>query len=411
MSALRRLSWLSVLLLLLAPLLGISCGAPRVISVSREQLFTLGYGPGEDQLDLFQVEGAAGPLKTRLSMREGIFSIANGNGAKVVRFSSFGDVLSMVYDPARNPEPLLLKPADGIGAPGRRAVQYPFRAVGELAVDSRQVLHVEDRLPDDRRVFDAESNALLDYVVLRFDGEGKFLDYLGQEGLGGTPFPYIVSIHATKDDDCVVISMTQSAWLVHWFDPRGMLRYSLKIARSALPGPPGATGLIASLDRMVPDSGGKDLLLKIDYYRESVDKQTESFSGIAYAGSWVYRMNPADASYGDSWQIPPEENASARAGDGQDKLRIPEFLGVAGDRLFFISADDEGKTRLSVFDRSSKAVSRFTIDIAQDELYYTSLYLSPEGILCALLGTRFEARVVWWRFDKILGSIGGGADR
>jgi hypothetical protein len=48
-------------------------------------------------------------------------------------------------------------------------------------------------------------------------------------------------------------------------------------------------------------------------------------------------------------------------------------------------------------------MARFNIDIAPDELFYNNFYLSPDGVLCALLGTKYEARIVWWRFDKTLG--------
>ncbi len=392
---------------LLAPLALSSCGDPKgSVAVGREQLFTLGYGPAEDQIDLFQLENAAGPLKTRLAMREGIFYVSNGNGAKVVRYSSFGDVLSMLYDPERNPEPLLLKPSKGEEGPGRRAYPYPFLAVGEVAVDSRQTVYVEDRLPPERRVFDKDSGSMLDYVALRFDKEGRFLDYLGQEGVGGTPFPFIAGIYVTPADDCVVVSMTQASWLVHWFDARGFVRYSLKIRRDSLPQPSRDSGLIASLDRVLPDSDGKSLLLKVDYYREAVDPQTKSRSGIEYAGSWAFRMDPSNAAVTDRWEIPYEEKVVKQANDGGTTrhVRIPELLGVSGDRLFLTTADDEGKSYLSIFDLSSRNISRYSIDIAPDELFYSTLCLSSDGIVCALLGTKYEARVVWWRFDKLLGA-------
>jgi len=403
---LRRSSAGSVIVFIAAMLLLAGCDAEKSPRVGREQLFTLGYGQGEDQLDLFQLEDSSGPLKTRITMREGIFYISNGNGAKVLRLSSFGDVLSMIYNAERNPEPLLLKQTQGAEAAGRRAVPYPFKASGEIAVSSKQIVYVEDRLPPERRVYDQASNSILDYAVLRFDGEGRFLDYLGQEGVGGTPFPYIVGLYLSPEDDCIVVSVTQVAWLVHWFDSRGLVRQALTIKRDALPPPPGSSGLIASLDRIVPDSSSRALILKVDYYKESVDPQTKSGSGIDYAGSWAYRMDPSNGSFVEKWEIPAiEKTVKSGSERGSSRyVRIPEFLGSAGDRLFFVTADDDGKTYLSVFDRSSRGMTRYAIDIAPDELYYTSLYLSPDGILCALLGTKYEARVVWWRFDKLFGA-------
>ncbi|HTX71351.1 MAG TPA: hypothetical protein VMC79_00860 [Rectinemataceae bacterium] len=406
----------------------------KSVAVRREQLFTLSYGPAEDQLNLFQMDNTASPLKTRIAMREGIFYIANGNSGKVVRYSSFGDVLSMIYNPDKNPEPVLLKvlpsKADSGGAAkasslqhpsttptgepgaGRHAIAYPFRAVGEIAVDSAQRIFVEDRLPLERRVEDKESGAMLDYVVLRFDKDGQFIDYLGQEGIGGTPFPFIVGIYITPTDDCVVVSVTQDSWLVNWFDSRGTMVNGLRLRRDALPMPDKGADLIASLDKILPDPEGRSLLIKIDYYRESVDPATKSPSGIEFASSWIFQMNPRDASYSERWQIPDIERTIKGGANGATvrDVRIPELIGAAGNAFFLMTGDDAGKTYLSTFDRTSHLITRYSIDIAPEEQFYNAFTLSKEGILCALLGTRYEARIVWWRFDRIVKGLGSGPD-
>jgi hypothetical protein len=387
----------------------------------REQLFALGYGPGEDQLDLFQIDKSRSTEKTRLTMREGIFYIANGAGMKVVRYSSFGDPLSMIYNPEQNPAPILLKtvqPRADQGAAlsddaskeglGRTATPYPFRSMGEIAVDSKQRLYVEDRLPPERRVRDAESDALLDHVVLRFGKDGRFIDYLGQEGIGGTPFPYLLGIYALASDDCVVVSMTQSGWMVHWFDQGGVLQSSLKLRRGDMPTLEKGRDYIASLDRIVPDLSGGAILIKVDYYKEAVDPATKDSAGAEFAESWIFRMDLRDGKYVDRWRIPAiERTIKDESGRSVKTARVPEFLGAAGRDFFFIFADDEGKTFVSTYDRSTKAVSRYSIDVSADELFYNSYFLSRDGVLCALLGTKYEARVVWWRFDKLIGASAG----
>jgi hypothetical protein len=405
-----------------AVLLFASCAAGEKpsVAVKREQLFTLGYGPAEDQLDLFQIGGSRASLKTCLTMAEGIFYISNGAGAKVVRYSSFGDPLSMIYNPDEASEPVVLKAVSAEGEAGesassadpeglgRKAVPYPFRAVGEIAVDAKQSVYVEDRLPPERRVEDKESGALLDHVVLRFDKDGRLVYYLGQEGIGGTPFPYILGLYTMPSDDCVVVSMTQSGWLVHWFDKSGVLVSSLKLRRDELPMPDKKQGLTASLDRIVPDLSGRNLLLKVDYYREVADPATKAPAGVEFASSWTYRMDLSDGKYVDRWQIRAIEK-TAKGADGQSikYSRVPAFLGAAGRALFFIYADDDGNTYVSTFDRITREVDRYSIDIAADELYYNTFYLSREGVLCAVLCTKYEARIAWWRFDKLIGADGG----
>jgi len=379
-----------------------SCAGQGGGTVPREQLFALGYGPAEDQLDLFQVKGGDSSLKTRIAMRGGVFYLANGNAAKVQRLSSYGDVLALIYNPDRNPEPSIQKGGEGQKT-DRIAVPYPFRAPGEIAVDSKNRIFVEDRMPPERRIVDA-TGASLDYAILRFGKDCSFEDYLGQEGIGGTPFPYILGLYVTAQDDLVVVSLKQDVWLVHWFDTKGSLRNSLRIPRDSLPKPAGNADLRASLDRIVPDSTGVALILKVDYSREMVDTQTKSHSGIEYAGSWIYRMDLSSGGILDRWELPPvQESVKGEEGAGKRVTLVPELLGVAGERFFLLSIDDESHSSLSIFNRGTKSIDRYPIEISPDELYFSTLDLSPEGVLSALLGTKYEARLVWWRFDRLTG--------
>ena len=158
----------------------------------------------------------------------------------------------------------------------------------------------------------------------------------------------------------------------------------------------------------MPDLSGPTLLIKVDYYKEAIDPSTKSAAGVEFVSSWIYRMNLKDGKYTDRWQIHAMEK-TAKSPDGQSVKysRVPALLGAAGRSFFFIFTDDDGKTYISTYDRTTHATVRYGIDIAPDELYYTTYYLSRDGVLCALLGTKYEARVVWWRFDKLGGSATG----
>jgi len=388
---------------------GTLCGScsnrnDKVQTVKREALFSLGYGTLEDQVDLFRVEGMAPPLKTRIAMRDGIFFVSNGNGAKVLTLSSFGDLLSMVYNPERNPPPVVLTVPGGVSS-GRSARPYPFLAPGEIAIDSQKHVYVEDRLPEDRRAFDTDTDTALEYAVLRFSTDGEFIDFLGQEGVGGTPFPVITGVYVTAQDDCVVVSMTRQDWLVYWFDSRGLVKSTIRIRRDSLP-LPDDRDLIPSLDRIYPDPDGDGLFLKVDYYSESIDPATKTRSGINYDRAFVYRMDSRTAVYTDKYEILPYEPEKTR-GQEDSPPRVWEFLGAAkGRNLFFTTTDEAENTYVAVYQAATKSLKRFSIQIDPDELQYTTLVLSPDGILCALMGTRFEARIVWWRFDRVLA---GGA--
>ena len=94
------------LILVTALLVGLTgCRQTAIEELNRQELFTLGLGKMEDQIDLFQTEGELFNLKNRICMRDGLFFIANGNSAKIMAFSSYGDLIYMLYNPERNPGP------------------------------------------------------------------------------------------------------------------------------------------------------------------------------------------------------------------------------------------------------------------------------------------------------------------
>jgi len=382
-----------------------SCSDAReVTALQREQLFTLGYGVLEDQLNLFSLEGNAPPAKTALAMRDGIFFVSNGNAAKVMTLSSFGDLLAMVYNPERNPPPLTLQAAEtGAVAQGRVARAYPFGSPGEIAVDSKRTIFVEDRVPDSRRSYDDSSMASLEYVVLRFSRDGEYLDYLGQEGVGGTPFPSIVGLYITAADDCVVVCLTGMGWTAFVFDRFGILESTVSIRRNELPRPPEEAGGIASLDRIVAAPDGSGLIIKIDYYREIVDQETHTQAGIEFSSSWAWVMDGSNGAYVERYELQPFE--SLVKDEARPVPRAWGLVGAAADTLFLAATDDDGATYYGLFDRVSRTIRRYSLKIEPDELLYASFSLSPEGILSAVLGSRYEARFVWWRFDRLIGGL------
>ena len=197
----------------LAALVFSGCRDNHIGSIEREDLFSLAVGPMEDQIALYNLQGGRGIRRTGFSMRDGLFYIADGYSGKVVRYNSYGDLLFMVYNEETNPPPYSLKTnVNDDEQAVRWAYTYPLEEPGWIAVDSRKHIFVEDRLPLQSRRTDPESNALLDGVVLHFDQDGRFLNYLGREGMGGSPFPRIVGLSASVRDEVAVICRIPDGW-------------------------------------------------------------------------------------------------------------------------------------------------------------------------------------------------------
>jgi hypothetical protein len=287
---------------LIVSLLLASCVPKELEELNREELFSLQLGKMDNQIDLFQVGGVMAGAKNRIYMRDGLFYLANGNSAKIMELSSYGDLIFLLYNPNENPPPTSFRnpqnadqagteegtqpggtqegtqPAEPAGqeqaersaeplASTRRAVTYPLRRIGEIVVDSRKQLYVEDTVSEERQVHDKELNVLLDRVILRFDRHGDLRDFIGQEGVGGTPFPYVDSLYITDLDDLVVICRTPRYWHVYWYSPEGFLLYQVAIDQDHMPLQEGDP--VSSLGRIVPDRDDPQLYLMIYTYRGS----------------------------------------------------------------------------------------------------------------------------------------------
>ena len=64
----------------------------------------------EDQIDLFQFENAMVEPTNSVTMRDGWFYIANASAGKIMVFTSYGDLIFLLYNPQTNPAPTTLGP-------------------------------------------------------------------------------------------------------------------------------------------------------------------------------------------------------------------------------------------------------------------------------------------------------------
>ena len=390
--------------MLLAAVLLASCGpSRRVRNIVRTDLFSLSYGVAENQAAL----ASGGAERFDVVMREGIFHILNGTGRKVMKLSSYGDLLALLYDPAVSPEPRLDKTdaqrAEGAqAAQGRYAAPVSFLAPSRIAVDSAQTIYVADRMAPSARVFDQQTGSWCDGSVRRFGTQGAELAPLGQEGPGGTPFPTILSVDAMENETLSILSASESFVLVYHFGKAGNLLSVLRLARESLPVPESLGGtsaakpgkrIHANIDGIQATSQGADfeVALKLDYYREGLSAGGEVSTGIEYVGSWIYRLDG---------QSGAEKGRIALAPGGGD-ADIPQLIGISGGVYYFLyGGEDRGaeSLMLQLTDEMGKAQARYRMELPDGTREVMALKVSAKGQVYALLGAGDAIKAVWWDY-------------
>ncbi|MFW5729830.1 MAG: LIC_12708 family protein [Spirochaetota bacterium] len=430
------IAWRCVILVVVTVVVLAGCGGTQPRALDREQLFSLSIGRAEDEIDLFSRRGHSLVQQNHLAMQDGFFYLSNAAGNKVMELTSYGDLISLWYNRDDNPQPVLLQSnlSDGAVA-NRRAHQYPFTRVGDIAVTDDKELYAVDLVTEERTILDQNLGVLLNRIVLRFDSAGNLVDYVGQEGVGGTPFPYIERIAVSRGGELVVVAKTADVWLVFWYDETGRHLYTAEIALDRLPVPGasdgagadgGASGdaetadsgedeeeeqesgaaVIPILESVHPDAEERRVYLKLNYYEESVDTETRARYGITTRSSRIYWLNLESGRYEGYFDI-PKNTETATEGTIFDRTEVEflyDFVGTAvGGHLFLLSRETDEDTELLIMNTEGRVVRRRMLTIEDDLTSYKDFHVSASGILTAMLGFDDRVDVVWWRSDRLIG--------
>jgi hypothetical protein len=310
----------------------------------------------------------------------------------------------MIFNEEMNPPLLDLQIIDEMTpAITRWAIAYPLQNPGVIAIDSKKNIFVADRLTFDRHRYDKENDILYDSLLLHFDANGKFIEYLGRQGKGGSPFPSIEHIYLSLNDDIVVVSKAGNDYIVYWFSADGVLQYERILKSSDIPTSENREELLVSLDDIAIAPDEKIIYIKVDYYREIFDAATETRSGTIPDDCSLWLFSIDRNRYIDEAEIPFYENNTIINGRRSSEELFYTMLGVLKNRevVFYFPAANGYSILLLNVEGSAQQRKRGFINVDSDELEYSDFALSSNGVISALLSTEWEAKIVWWRTDLL----------
>lgn len=398
------------LFLLFFTILFYSCSRKNSLqSVSEEDLFSLNYGNFEDELDLFGITNI-GKVTTSITMKDGFFYIVNGQNQKILSFNSYGDLLSVYYneDFYKEKFPMLFSKSTQALS---KAVSYPFEFDGKIVVDSKKYMYAAGIVPKERNEQDEKENLLYSQVVLRFSSDGTVLDYIGQQGPSGTPFPFIRKIYVNQENELTVVSNTNEGLCVYWFSSDGYLKYRIPVTQKDVPLVSleklvsNVNELYVSVENVVPDYSSQTLFVKVDYYIPYIDAESKIKSGVNYYETVVYFLDLLTGTYKDSIVIPPYEQ-SVTEDFSKLTYKIPyDFLGVTKNGWFYFLLSTQDGYSVQIVNSKTQHVIKRSLSVNHDDILFSSFSLSDEGIISALLAEKEKCRVVWWKTDLLTGNL------
>ncbi len=387
-----------------------SCGKKGGIqTLNEEELFSLKYGNFEDEINLFGVD-KIGKISTSLTMKDGFFYIVNGQNQKILSYNSYGDLLSIHYNEDFYDEKyneLLSKQNSMLW----KGVSFPFEFDGKIAVDSKKYMYAVGIVPKERNEQDEDENLVYSQVVLRFSSDGTVLDYIGQQGPSGTPFPFIKQIYVTNQNELVVVCITTGGSCTFWFSSDGYLKYRIPLTQKDIPHEKFdfAEGedddIFISVENVVPDYSSQTLFVKVDYYKPYVDSESKISSGVNYLETVIYPLNVETGTYSKSIIVPPYEE-SVIQDFSKITYKIPyDFLGTAKNGwLYFLLSTQEGYS-VQILNAKRQQLIKRSLPVNHNDVLFSSFDLSDEGIISAILAEKEKCRIVWWKTDSLIDSV------
>lgn len=402
-STMRKL----IILLLFVLFVLTACLSKKTDIIEKKVLFHLAMGKADNQIDLIQLPGIPFKRKSRIVMKNGLFFISNGNTGKIMEFTSYGDIINLYYNAKKNPEPIMLSSSLGANTvSNKKAFKYPFNTIGEIEVTNTGELLVDDAVSAGRVEKDDTTGSVLDRIVLRFSKDGKLIGYLGQEGPGGTPFPYIEKLEVNAHNDIIVFTRTTASRIIFWFDAEGTLLYKVQIRLNDLPLPEGTSNPIAFLDTMTADRNMMMLYVKIDYYVPVSSEGAQGKGTPEYKESKIWEFSVPENVFTKGISIPPitaEMYGQVKNGTNFTD-EVYQFLGcdISG-KLYLLIHVKLNTFQMLILSPNGTVLARRDLTMDDQHISYSSFYLTKDGLLTALLGKEKKADVVWWRSDKIPG--------
>ena len=361
--------------LLISGIIFTSClGNETVQSISETELFSLPYGNFEEQLSVSDLNDV-GNVRFGIAMQDGFFYIVNGESKKILELNSYGDLLSLFYNEDSQTARLLensKRPDISI----HHEISYPFDYPGMVAVDSNKNVYTVCSIPWDRQEKSDDSTTLYSHTVLRFARDGSSVDYIGQQGPGGTPFPFIKNIYTTSKDELVVVASSSSGLLVYWFASDGFLKYMIPVTTRDAPAgedKENQTDSFLTIQNVVPDPVTYKLYVQIDYYSTYIDEDSKVQSGINYIQTLLYPLNIESGTYEEPVSVPPYEE-SVVSDYSKLTYRIPyDFLGVTKNGWKFFIVKTEDGFNIEMIQSESQKILRRHFKAVHSNIVYSRL--------------------------------------
>ncbi len=377
----------------------LSCRA-QTANFNSERIFSIPIGMMRKEINLFSINNFLYNDNNSFTLTPlGSYFIADHLSRKIFHYTNYGKLSYIIYNPEYRYD-------SDQGNPKYLDRTYPFGEISEIAANMDK-LYVTSTI--DQNV--AELNSLYAQVILTFDKKGKFLYWIGKEGIGGQYFHYqITKLFIDSQNNLFVILRGPEMYQIYQFSGDGILinRFQLSVRQTILQ------------DKFFQNQNRKqrDMFFEIMSPNFSYDGKLlffELYSYIAKINDATSKTREIKSNKYDIYSIQTErnsqilkkhftvrdfssENAEIRQIYGEQLMGI-----TSNDFLVFLKTYSNGQNALVY--RNDKGRQQYTVFIDTEPNIPYKLYLAPNGLVSALNFYEDEVVVTWWRTDQLLDKV------
>lgn len=368
--------------------------------MEREDLFSLFYGSFEDDMNLSNIyKNPSNNVDSQIVMKKGFFYISNPGAKKILKLTSFGDLLAVYYNGEYNRMPDFINQKQSDVLSTREAIEYPFNFPTFIAILENKNTYVVDGLTEDRIEYDLENNIGLKNIVLHFNEKNEFVDYIGQEGYGGSPFPAIDAIYSNSQNELIVVCRVNQSVRLYFYNNKGVLVHKYSISKESLPEVyKEKKQTYINIDRTIAIDDF--IYVKVDYYIQEIDDVSNVEKGIIYDKTILHTFDRKTKTYIKSIELPFYEDNEIREGEVIKTKRIYELIGISEDGRCFLMTPKNEVFALAIFDTKNNRTYKHNL-IVPLKTIYSNFYVSNDGILCALFADDETVRVSMWQTNTL----------
>lgn len=369
----------------------------RFKSISQDTLFSLDIGKMENEFYLNSLPQNSRVVRDNYINQNGLFYISNSHMNKVMVFSPFGDLITLFYDPIDNPSPVVLSSQhDNDMVSNLNGYSHDFTNIGLICSNKKNHLFIEDELNSSLSQLDAKTGVLYNRVIKWFDNNGNYLNYIGQEGIGGTPFSHVSGLYMSSKDRLSVVCREQNIWKIFIYDSEGFLLHSIRFEDEKMPW--NAKDFIFSSEDVLVNYNCNKILVKVNFYERNYIGGDGHVNFINFSETEIWIYDIGEAKFTSHFFLPKKfiqiENYNSHLVlydlIGQDKY----------NKLYFIAPHQDDRYDLIVVNFNGKTVDKIRLSIDKNNLYFNQFYVSEEGVVSAMLGYEEGVNFYQWKVES-----------